>query len=115
METTPSQARHELLGRITVDPKVAFGKPCIRGTRIWVSLIMDNLASGISEGEILSAYPTLKKDDIRAAMAYAAELAPHREGFQELKKKEIEREPYKSIYTMPECFREDDKQAGGSE
>ena len=78
METTPSPARHELLERISIDPNIVFGKPCIRGTRIWVSLIMDNLASGISEDDILSAYPTLKKDDIRAAMAYAAELARDR-------------------------------------
>jgi len=78
METTPSPTRQELLERITIDPNIAFGKPCIRGTRIWVSLIMDNLASGISEDDILSAYPTLKKDDIRAAMAYAAELARDR-------------------------------------
>jgi uncharacterized protein (DUF433 family) len=70
--------RHELLERITVDPNIAFGKPCIRGTRIWVSLIIDNLAAGAPEEEILSAYPSLKKDDIRAAMAYAAELARDR-------------------------------------
>ncbi len=75
METKSTQERQELLKRITIDPSISFGKPCIRGTRIWVSLIMDNLASGISEDEILSAYPTLKKDDIRAAMAYVAELA----------------------------------------
>lgn len=71
-------ARRELLERITADPNIAFGKPCIRGTRIWVSLIIDNVAAGIPEEEILSAYPTLKKDDIRAAMAYAAELARDR-------------------------------------
>jgi uncharacterized protein (DUF433 family) len=53
-------------------------KPCIRGTRVWVSLIVDNLAADISEDEIMSAYPTLKKADIRAAMAYAAELARDR-------------------------------------
>jgi len=78
MGATSGLARHELLKRINIDPNVSFGKPCIRGTRIWVSLIMDNLASGISEDEILAAYPTLEKDDIRAAMAYAAELARDR-------------------------------------
>jgi uncharacterized protein (DUF433 family) len=78
METKSKLTRDELLGRITIDPNICFGKPCIRGTRIWISLIMDNLASGISEDEILSAYPTLKKDDIRAAIAYAAELARDR-------------------------------------
>jgi uncharacterized protein (DUF433 family) len=78
MGNIPPLTRHELLERITVDPNIAFGKPCIRGTRIWVSLIIDNVAAGIPEEEILSAYPTLEKDDIRAAMAYAAELARDR-------------------------------------
>jgi uncharacterized protein (DUF433 family) len=65
--------RHEdLLKRIAIDPKVCFGKPCIRGTRIWVSLIMDNLADGVSEEEILAAYPQLNTEDIRAALVYAA-------------------------------------------
>lgn len=66
--------RKELLRRISIDSNVCFGKPCIRGTRIWVSLIVDNLAAGITEPEILSAYPQLKPEDIRAALAYAAEM-----------------------------------------
>ena len=71
--------RHEdVLKRITIDPNVCFGKPCIRGTRIWVSLIMDNLADGVGEDEILIAYPQLKKEDIRAALAYAAEMTRER-------------------------------------
>jgi len=71
--------RHEdVLKRITIDPKVCFGKPCIRGTRIWVSLIMDNLADGVGEDEILTAYPQLKTEDIRAALAYAAEMTRER-------------------------------------
>jgi len=70
--------REELLKRISIDPKVCFGKPCIRGTRIWVSLIVDNLAAGIPEEEILKAYPSLTKEDIRAALAYAAELTHDR-------------------------------------
>ena len=65
----------ELLERISIDPKVCFGKPCIRGTRIWVSLIVENLAAGIPEEEILTAYPSLSKEDIRAALAYAAKLS----------------------------------------
>lgn len=65
--------REELLKRISVDPKVCFGKPCTRGTRIWVSLIVDNLAEGASEEEILAAYPSLCREDIRAAVAFAAE------------------------------------------
>jgi uncharacterized protein (DUF433 family) len=59
-----------LLHRISIDPLVCFGKPCIKGTRIWVSLILDFLASGESEAEILAAYPQLSGDDIRAAFAY---------------------------------------------
>ncbi len=70
--------KEELLKRISIDPKVCFGKPCIRGTRVWVSLIVDNLAAGTSEEEILEAYPSLTKEDIRAALAYAAELTHER-------------------------------------
>ncbi len=75
MEKKTKLTRQELLERITINQNICFGKPCIRGTRIWVSLIMDNLAAGIFEDEILSAYPALKKDDILAAIAYAAELS----------------------------------------
>lgn len=67
-----------MLARISVDPNVCFGQPCIRGTRIWVSLILDNLAEGVTEAELLAAYPQLKPEDIRAAMAYGAEAARER-------------------------------------
>lgn len=67
-----------LLDRISIDPQVCFGKPCIKGTRIWVSLILDFLASGESEAQILAAYPQLQPDDIRAALAYAAEVTRER-------------------------------------
>jgi len=70
--------RKELLGRITTDPNICFGKPCIRGTRIWVSLIVENLADGVPEKELLEAYPELTPDDIRAALAYAAEITRER-------------------------------------
>jgi len=60
--------RDELLRRISIDPNVCFGKPCIRGTRIWVSLIVENLAEGITEAELLTAYPQLTIEDIRAAL-----------------------------------------------
>lgn len=70
--------REELLKRISVDPQVCFGKPCVRGTRIWVSLIVENLAEGVPESEILSAYPQLELADIRAALAYAAEMTRER-------------------------------------
>ena len=64
--------------RISIDPKVCHGKPCIRGTRIWVSLIVDNLAAGCGEEEILEAYPSLSREDIRAALAFPAEMARQR-------------------------------------
>ena len=70
--------REELLQRISVDPRVCFGKPCIRGTRIWVSLIVDNLAEGIPVEEILAAYPQLNREDILAALAFAAEMTRER-------------------------------------
>ncbi|HEY7658273.1 MAG TPA: DUF433 domain-containing protein [Burkholderiales bacterium] len=70
--------RKELLKRITTDPNICFGKPCIRGTRIWVSLIVENLAEGATEKELLDAYPQLTPDDIRAALAYAAEVTRER-------------------------------------
>jgi len=70
--------REELLKRISIDPNVCFGKPCIRGTRIWVSLIVENLAEGVSEAELLIAYPQLTVADIRAALAYAAEMTKER-------------------------------------
>ena len=57
----------DLLGRISVDPSVCFGKPCIRGTRIWVSLILDLLGGGATESEILAEHPQLETDDIRGA------------------------------------------------
>jgi len=53
-------------------PKVCFGKPCIRGTRIWVSLILDLLASGMTTKEIIKEYAHLTKEDIQAAIAYGA-------------------------------------------
>ena len=70
--------RDDLLQRISIDPSVCFGKPCIRGTRIWVALIIENLADGVSEAEILEAYPSLTVDDIKAALAYAAEVTRER-------------------------------------
>ena len=67
-----------LLQRIGVDPNVCFGKPCIRGTRIWVSLLLDFLASGMSHQEILADYPQLTDEDLRAAIAYGAEMSRER-------------------------------------
>jgi len=70
--------RDELLGRISIDPNVCFGKACIRGTRIWVSLVLDFLASGATEEQVLQDYPALTREDLRAAIAYGAELARER-------------------------------------
>ncbi|MCP3957167.1 MAG: DUF433 domain-containing protein [bacterium] len=63
---------------ITVDPAVCHGKACIRGTRIMVSVVLDNLAAGLGAEEILASYPSLSRDSIQAAIAYAAELARER-------------------------------------
>ena len=69
---------HTLLSRITIDPRVCFGKPCVRGTRIWVSLLVDFLASGFTVEEVLDQYPQLQRDDILAAIAYGAEMSRER-------------------------------------
>jgi uncharacterized protein (DUF433 family) len=70
--------REGLLARIVIDPNVCFGKPCIRGRRIWVSLILDLLADGMTIGEILAEYPGLEEADVRACIAYGAEMARER-------------------------------------
>ena len=67
-----------LLQRICFNPNVWVGKPCIRGPRIWVSLLLDFLASGMSAQEILAEYPQLTEKDIRAAIAYGAERSRQR-------------------------------------
>jgi len=64
-----------LLERITIDPRICGGKPCIKGTRIWVSLILDFLADGMTEAELLAEYPGLTREDVLAAIAYGAEAA----------------------------------------
>jgi uncharacterized protein (DUF433 family) len=61
--------------RITADPAVCHGKACIRGTRIMVSIVLDNIAAGVSREEILESNPSLRPADIDSALAYAAELA----------------------------------------
>ncbi len=67
-----------LLHRIAIDPEICGGKACIRGTRIWVSLILDFLASGMTEPELLAEYPGLSHEDVLAAIAYGAEAARDR-------------------------------------
>ncbi len=69
---------NDLLNRISVDPRICGGKPCVRGTRIWVSLLLDFLASGSSMEEILGQYPQLAWEDLLAAIAYGAEMSRER-------------------------------------
>ena len=73
MNNTPT--RDELLGRISIDPQICFGKPCIKGHRIWVSLILDMLASGSSEEDILANYPGVEHEDVLACIAYGGAIA----------------------------------------
>lgn len=63
---------------ITVDPNVCHGKACIKGTRIMVSVVLDNLAAGLKPDEILKSYPSLNLEAVQATIAYAAELARER-------------------------------------
>jgi len=70
--------RHDLLERIAIDPNVCFGKPTVRGTRIWVGLVLDLLADGMTVAEILDEYPSLTEDDVRACLAYGARLSTAR-------------------------------------
>ena len=70
--------RDELLKRISIEPDVCFGKPCIRGHRIWVSLVLDLLASGWSFQQVVDNYPGIAEDDIRACIAYGAETSRER-------------------------------------
>ena len=63
---------------ISVDPHICHGQACIKGTRIMVPVVLDNLAAGLSVDEILKSYPTLNRESIQAAIAYAAELTRER-------------------------------------
>ncbi len=68
-------SNNELLSRISIDPNISFGKPCIKGHRIWVALILDYLAGGATVEEVLEAYPSLEREDVLACIAYGAEMA----------------------------------------
>jgi uncharacterized protein (DUF433 family) len=72
------KTKEELLKRISINPNICHGKPCIRGTRIMVSIILDNLTAGLSREEILKSYPTLQPEDIDATLAYASEVVRER-------------------------------------
>ena len=63
----------DYLSRITIDPEVRFGKPCVRGTRLTVGDVLSYLASGMTEEKILADFPQLTRDDIRACLAFAAD------------------------------------------
>jgi uncharacterized protein (DUF433 family) len=67
-----------LLDRIVIDPRICGGRPCIKGTRIWVSLVLDFLADSLPEAELLAEYPQLTHDDVLAAIAYGAEMTRER-------------------------------------
>ena len=64
--------------RISINPKICHGMACIRGTRIPVSVVLDNIAAGFGSHEIIQSYPALTAEDIQAALSYAAELAQER-------------------------------------
>ena len=70
--------QHQLLSRVSINPHICFGKPCIKGHRIWVSLILDFLASGMTINEIIEEYPQLETEDILACIAYGAEMSRER-------------------------------------
>jgi uncharacterized protein (DUF433 family) len=70
--------RNEILKWISVIPSVCFGKPCIRGHRIWVSLILDLLASGMTVEQVLEQYPRFSPQDVLACVAYGAEVSRER-------------------------------------
>ena len=67
--------KEALLNRISIDSNICFGKPCIKGHRIWVSLILDWLAGGMTIPEILAEYPGLEEADIYACLAFGAEMS----------------------------------------
>jgi uncharacterized protein (DUF433 family) len=64
--------------RITIDPTICHGQACIKGTRIMVSVVLDNLAAGVTSQAMLKSYPTLQAADVQAALEYAAELSRER-------------------------------------
>jgi uncharacterized protein (DUF433 family) len=64
--------------RISVDPNVCHGKPCIKGTRVMVSVILDNLAAGLTPEDLIKSYPSVSREAMQAAIAYAADLARER-------------------------------------
>ena len=72
---TTAVTSEQLLERITIDPAVCHGQPCIKGTRVLVTVVLDALAAALGPGEIVTHYPTLTAEDVRAAAVYGAWLA----------------------------------------
>ena len=72
-----AMTREALLNRISINPQVCFGKPCIKGRRIWVSLVLDFLASGMSMEGVMEEYD-LQREDVLACIAYGAEMSRER-------------------------------------
>jgi uncharacterized protein (DUF433 family) len=68
-------AENNLINRVTVDPKICHGKPCIRGLRYPVEMLLELLSSGMTHQQILADYPDLEEEDLRAACAYGARLS----------------------------------------
>jgi uncharacterized protein (DUF433 family) len=85
--------KNDLLSRISIDPNICFGKPCIKGHRIWVALILDLLAGGETIETILEEYPGLEREDILACIAYGAEMA--RDSYVEIPLGGVQRETKK--------------------
>ena len=73
--------KQELLSRITVNPKVMVGKPCIRGLRITVDQILNAIAGGVTEIQLLEDYPELEPEDIKASLMYAANCVEEQQVF----------------------------------
>lgn len=69
----------DLLSRISIDPDVCFGKPCIKGHRIWVALVLDYLAEGETIEGVLEAYPSITREDVLACIAYGTAITSPRE------------------------------------
>jgi uncharacterized protein (DUF433 family) len=75
---TPGELEMNWREYITVDPSICHGRACVQGTRVMVSIVLDNLAAGVAIDELLKSYPSLTRDGILATMAYAADLARDR-------------------------------------
>ena len=79
----------QLLTRVAVDPNVCAGRPFIRGTRIWLGVILDALTQGLSPEEVIEHYPSLETEDLHAALAYASWLAEKNGGLAVLGRKSV--------------------------